>query len=169
MFELVRVLTQSARPERSVEIFFYAGEESGLLGSGEIAEDYKNRNQDVVAVMQLDMTLFPGSGPTMVGLMRDYTSDWLNEYFIELNRIYVGAQTMNDTCGYGCSDHASWHSQGYPAVMPFEASFDGMNHNIHTDRDVIDSRSDFDHAAIYARLAVAFALDLGNSTQRAPN
>lgn len=165
--EALRLLVSQPRTERSIDFFFYAGEESGLLGSAEIAQDFRDRRIDVVGVLQLDMTLFAGSGPLKISSMKDFTSAWMRELVVELVRLYVpGASVTEDECGYGCSDHASWFRRGYATAMPFESNFDDMNHNIHTPRDVIDSRSDFEHAAGFSKLALALALELGNSTAR---
>jgi leucyl aminopeptidase len=169
ILEALRILSQKAQPERTVDFFWYAGEESGLLGSAEIATTYKKNNADVVGVLQLDMTLFPGDGEFTLGSMNDYTSKWLRSYLEELNTRYIKAKIVDDKCGYGCSDHASWHRQGYPALMPFESSFDGMNHNLHTSKDVIDSKSNFNHSAMFSKIAIAIAMDLGNSTLREQN
>jgi leucyl aminopeptidase len=161
-------LERNQAPERTLEFFWYAGEESGLLGSAEIAEDYKNNGRDVVGVLQLDMTLFPGNGELVIGNVSDFTDAWLRDYFVRINDAYLHARLVDDKCGYGCSDHASWHRRGYATLLPFEATTQTMNPDIHTERDLITSRSSFSHSAVFARLAVIFALDLGNSTQRPP-
>lgn len=168
LLEALRVLLQQGQPERSIELFWYAGEEGGLLGSAEIAAQYKAAKRKVVGVLQLDMTLYPGDGPFVLGSMTDFTSPWMRQYLSELNRLYLGAKIVEDQCGYGCSDHASWHRSGYAAIMPFEATFDRMNSNLHTPKDVIDSASHFEHSAMFSRLAVAIAMDLGNSTLTPP-
>ncbi len=168
LIEAVRILAKGEQPERSIEFFWYAGEESGLLGSGEIARSYKSNKADVIGVLQLDMTLFPGDGEFVLGSMNDFTSAWLREYFRGLNEMYIKAKIMEDKCGYGCSDHASWHRQGYPALMPFESSFRRSNRDIHTKNDVINKESNFRHSAMFSKIAVAFALDLANSTLRSP-
>jgi bacterial leucyl aminopeptidase len=169
IMEALRIIShQASAPERTIEFMWYAGEEGGLIGSAEIASDYKAQGKDVVGVLQLDMTLFPGDGAFTLGSMTDFTSAWLRSYFENLNSLYVKAKIVNDKCGYGCSDHASWNRQGYPALMPFESSFDRMNHNLHTAKDVIDSNSNFEHAAVFSKIAVAMALDLGNSELREP-
>jgi leucyl aminopeptidase len=168
LIEAFRILLEQQQPDRSVEIFWYAGEESGLLGSAEIAADYASNKRDVVGVLQLDMTLMPGEGEFVLGSMQDFTSAWLRDRFIGLNQTYIGAKIKTDECGYGCSDHASWYRNGYPTLMPFEATMRTMNHNLHTEKDVIDNRSDFSHSAMFAKIAVAFAMDLANSTDREP-
>jgi leucyl aminopeptidase len=168
LIEALRVVMSKPQPARTVEFFWYAGEESGLLGSAEIASTYKSENKNVIAVMQLDMTLFAGSGEFVIGNMTDFTSAWLHDYFKAVNTTYLHAQVVDDKCGYGCSDHASWHRQGYPALMPFEATMKNMNHNIHTSRDVISATSNFRHSTVFAKLAVVFAMDLANSELHQP-
>ena len=167
LIDVLRVLlTSSKAPDRSIQFYWYAGEESGLLGSAEIASTAKKAALDVVGVLQLDMTLHPGTGEATVASMTDFTSPWLRSFLVQINDLYVKAKFIDDECGYGCSDHASWFRQGYPSVMPFEAAFDDMNSSLHTSQDVINSRSSFTHSLIFAKLALAYALELGNSSLR---
>lgn len=166
VLEVLRVLLTQPQPERTIDLFWYAGEEAGLIGSSEIAETYRNESIDVVGVMQLDMTLFPGEGELIMGDMSDYTNPWLRNYMRTLSDMYVGARWKEDQCGYGCSDHASWYRQGYPTVMPFEATMNTMNDDIHTTQDVISPRLSFKHSEAFAKLALAFVMDLSNSTLR---
>ncbi|WP_415064330.1 M20/M25/M40 family metallo-hydrolase [Bdellovibrio sp.] len=168
LIEALRILMDKPQPQRTVEFFWYAGEESGLLGSAEIAKQYKAEKKDVVAVLQLDMTLFPGSGELVIGSMTDFTSSWLRDYLKAMNETYLHARIVDDKCGYGCSDHASWNRQGYAALMPFEATFSKSNKNIHTSRDVISPESNFKHSAVYTKIALVLALDLANSQARQP-
>jgi bacterial leucyl aminopeptidase len=168
LVEALRILVQQQQPERTIELMWYAGEEGGLLGSAEIARDYKARNRDVIGVLQLDMTFFPGDGEFVIGSMTDFTSAWLRSYLESLNGLYIKARIIDDKCGYGCSDHASWHRQGFPALMPSEATFKKMNRKLHTANDVIDSAASFRHSAIFTKIAIAIAMDLGNSQMRQP-
>lgn len=168
LIEALRILLTQPQPERSIDFFWYAAEEQGLVGSAEIAKSYKAQKADVVAVLQLDMTLFPGSGEFVIGSMTDFTSAWLREYLRALNDTYLHAKVVDDKCGYGCSDHASWNRQGYPTLMPFEATFRGSNRNIHSAKDVISPESNFKHSMLYTKIALVMAMDLGNSTARQP-
>jgi leucyl aminopeptidase len=167
LLEALRIVIAQGQPARSIEFFWYAGEEGGLIGSSEIAQNYRKEGRNVIGVLQLDMTLFPGEGELVMGDMTDFTHPWLRTYLKTLSDHYVGARWREDSCGYGCSDHASWHRQGYPTVMPFEAGFNSMNQNIHSADDVISPALNFKHSAAFAKLAVAFALDLGNSNIKA--
>jgi leucyl aminopeptidase len=168
LVEALRILLSKSQPERTIEFFWYAGEEGGLIGSAEIAQSYKTQGAKVVAVLQLDMTLFPGAGAMTLGSMTDYTSSWLRSYLETINGLYIKAGITPDRCGYGCSDHASWHRQGYPTLMPFESTMGGRNRAIHTDGDILDSRLNFEHSAIFTKIAVVMAMDLGNSTLTEP-
>lgn len=168
LIEALRIMMSKQQPQRTVEFFWYAGEESGLLGSAEIAKQYKAEKRDVIAVLQLDMTLFAGSGELVIGSMTDFTSAWLRDYVKAANETYIHARIVDDKCGYGCSDHASWNRQGYPAVMPFEATFRQSNKNIHTSRDLISPDSNFRHSAAYTKIALVMGMDLANSESRQP-
>jgi leucyl aminopeptidase len=60
--EVIRVLLGSGyQPRRTIEFMAYAAEEVGLRGSQAIAQQYKRQRQQVVGVLQLDMTAFQGS------------------------------------------------------------------------------------------------------------
>lgn len=168
LLEALRVVLQQPQPQRTVEFMWYAGEESGLLGSAEIAQAYKAANKNVIAVLQLDMTSFAGSGANTIASMTDFTSPWLRDYIKAINETYLNVTILDDKCGYGCSDHASWHKQGYPAVMPTEAKFDNMFKQIHTENDVINSQTNFEHSLIFSKIALIMAMDLSNSTMSQP-
>ncbi|MBY0554956.1 M20/M25/M40 family metallo-hydrolase [bacterium] len=166
LLEAMRVALTKEQPQRTLEFMWYAGEESGLLGSAEIAEAYKVEKRNVIAVLQLDMTMFPGDGEFKITSITDFTSPWLRDYMKALNTTYLNIEILDDKCGYGCSDHASWNRRGFPAVFPTEAKFNSMFQYIHTDKDVISSVMSFEHSLVFSKIALAMALDLGNSTQR---
>ncbi len=164
---LRQILIANWQPERSLEFFWYAGEEGGLIGSTEIAKSYSSQKKDVVAVMQLDMTLFPGSGKFVMTSIEDYTHPGLRVYLEELNKKYTQYTILKgDKCGYACSDHASWHSQGFASVYPFESHSDKMNFDLHTEEDVLSEKTDPEHSAAFAKLALVFMMDLSQSTFR---
>jgi leucyl aminopeptidase len=168
LIEALRVLVARGPAERTIEFYWYAGEESGLLGSAEIARAYKAANKDVVGALQLDMTMFPGSGQLVIGNVDDFTSPWLRAYLVAMNDTYLGVRLIPDRCGYACSDHASWYRQGYPTLMPFESDTANMNRQIHTANDVISAQTSFAHAAVFAKIAVVMGMDLANSSARQP-
>jgi leucyl aminopeptidase len=160
--EVARVLlAQDYRPARTIQFVAYAAEEVGLVGSQQLAKSYKQRGIDVVGALQLDMTNYQGSDKD-IWLMKDFTSAAQNQFLIELIETYVGATWGLDACGYACSDHASWTRIGVPASMPFESRMNQRNKHIHTGRDTLEtSGNNAAHAAKFARLGAAYAIELG--------
>lgn len=161
--EIVKILIDhSYRPQKTIKFMAYAAEEVGLLGSKEISNSFKTQNINVVGVLQLDMTNYKGTKNLDIVLMRDYTNDDQNQFIGKLIDSYIPDINWGyDKCGYGCSDHASWHAAGYPASMPFEARMSDMNKNIHTGRDTVESLGkNANHAAKFAKMGVAYVVEL---------
>ena len=159
--EVARVLLASDfQPERTIKFMGYAAEEVGLRGSLSIAKDFKKRNVDVVGVLQLDMTNYQGSAAD-IWIITDFTNHAQNTFLTKLIETYVGATWGFDKCGYACSDHASWHRNGFAASMPFESRSREMNRSIHTDKDTLErSSNNAAHAIKFARLGTAYAIEL---------
>jgi len=158
-------LATGEQPKRTIKFIGYAAEEVGLRGSGEIATLAANNNDKVLAVMQLDMTGYIG-GPEDIVFMDDYTDSGLNTYLTQLLDVYQPSVNYAfSTCGYGCSDHASWHNNGYPAAMPFESKMNAYNPHIHSANDTPDKLdATTEHALNFAKLATSFAIEMGFNT-----
>jgi leucyl aminopeptidase len=123
--EIVRVaLADGWKPKRTIKFMGYAAEEVGLRGSAAIANRFRSDGIHVVGVLQLDMTNYKDGAPYDMQLISDNSNTALNTYFGELFDEYLlplGLVRSTVACGYGCSDHASWTSAGFPAGMMFEA------------------------------------------------
>ncbi len=93
----------------------------------------------------------------------DYADQGLTGYLAQLLDAYLPQIRYGyDSCGYGCSDHASWHNQGYPAAMPFEPRFNDYNPKIPTAQDTLqNSDPSAAHALKFAQLATSFAIEMG--------
>lgn len=161
--ETIRVaMENNYKPERTIKFISYAAEEVGLLGSKEIARNFKANGKNVVGVMQLDMTNHKGSRNLDIVFMNDYTNASQNEFMGKLIDRYVKVPWGYSKCGYGCSDHASWHTEGYPASMPFESTMEEINRKIHTSNDTLDnSNGNAFHALNFSKLASAFLVEMG--------
>jgi leucyl aminopeptidase len=162
--EILRVLVQNDfKPKRTIQLMAYAAEEVGLLGSKEIANSYKTKNQKVVGVIQFDMTNVKSTPNLDIVMMTDYTNRAQNEFLGKLIDEYVKVSWGYSKCGYGCSDHASWTNAGYPASMPFESTMEDLNRNIHTTKDLLDvSGNNADHAEKFSKLGIAFLVEMAN-------
>ncbi|MFL5785165.1 MAG: M28 family metallopeptidase [Bacteriovoracaceae bacterium] len=162
--EVIRILmNNNFKPRRTVQFMGYAAEEAGLLGSKDVAAAYKASGKKVVGVIQFDMTLYKGTKEKDIVMMSDYTNAAQNEFIGKLIDEYVKVPWGYSKCGYGCSDHASWTNNGYPASIPFESTMEDINHNIHTERDTIENAGgDAKHAAKFAKLGLSWVVELAN-------
>jgi leucyl aminopeptidase len=160
--ETLRAIVASGfKPKRTIKFIGYAAEEVGLRGSKAIAQDYKNQGVNVVGVVQFDMVSYKGTANKDIVFMTDYTNSGQNTFMTQLIDTYLSDINYGyDQCGYGCSDHASWHNQGYPASMPFESNMSDYNSSIHT---ASDSSFNSAHALKFARLSATFVAELAKS------
>jgi bacterial leucyl aminopeptidase len=164
--EVLRIAMASGwKPKRTVKFMGYAGEEVGLRGSNAIAQSYKTAAANVVAVMQLDMTNYRSGSVADMRLVTDYSNVDMKTFLTNLFDTYLaplGLTRGTYTCGYGCSDHASWTSAGYPSAMFFEAGTGGTsgssyNPYIHTANDTLANMANSaQNSAKFAQLGLAF-------------
>ncbi|CAE6418029.1 unnamed protein product [Rhizoctonia solani] len=164
VMEIFRVLVSSNfKPTRNIEFHFYSGEEAGLLGSQAIAANYKSTGKSIYAMLNLDMTGYFKPGTTeAITLITDNTDSGLNTFVRSLVNSYSRLPVATSTCGYGCSDHATWARQGFPAAFPFEASLSNDNPNIHSASDTTSvSGFSWSHSLEFAKIGLAFAYELG--------
>ena len=172
----IATITEAARalfevgfiPNRTIEVMAYAAEEIGLVGSAEIAQQYANNNVNVIAAVQFDMTNYNGSAND-VSFITDFTDSTLNSFLMQLADHYnaTGAHEITygtSLCNYGCSDHASWTSEGYMSAFPFEANFGQHNPNIHSPNDTYGISGTADHAAKFAKLCAEYLIETAKSS-----
>ena len=159
--EVLRALVEGGyRPAKTIKFIAFAAEEAGLLGSGEIAAAFKRDGVRVEGMLNLDMVNYKGSQGDIY-FVTDHTSAGQNAFLGGLIDAYLGYSWGEFKCGYGCSDHASWTKNGYPASTPFETLFKEHNPFIHTANDTLaNSGGDASHAFKFARLGVAYAVEL---------
>ncbi|NQZ06694.1 MAG: pre-peptidase C-terminal domain-containing protein [Algicola sp.] len=110
------------------------------------------------------MTNYAGSSDDIV-FMTDYVSSAQNAYITGILDEYLPEINYSfDSCGYGCSDHASWYASGYPASMPFEATMNTMNPYLHTINDTLANMdTSGNHALNFAKMGLAYAIELANA------
>lgn len=159
--EILRAaLANGYTPARTVKIMAYAAEEVGLRGSGDLAQAAVNNGDNIIGVLQLDMTNYQGSTQD-IWLMQDYTNAAQNTFVENLIDTYTGATRSTSSCGYGCSDHASWHNRGFATSMPFESHMNDYNPHIHTANDTLaNSGGNATHALKFAKLGASYMIEL---------
>ncbi len=168
--EVIRIAMASGwKPKRTVKFMGYAAEEVGLRGSNAIAQRFRTDNVNVVGVLQLDMTNYKSGNVADMRIVTDYSNAALRAFFAELFDAYLlplGMTRGTYACGYGCSDHASWTSAGFPAVMLFEAGnesgawFPGY----HTENDTLAGMGDSAlNTTKFAKFGLAFLGELAKT------
>ena len=163
--EVIRVALASGwQPKRTVKFMGYAAEEVGLRGSNAIAQSFKAQGKHVVGVLQLDMTNYAVGASNDMQLITDNSNAGLQQLVRDVFDEYLaplGLTRGTYTCGYGCSDHASWTSAGYPAAMMFEA---GFNNDIHTPDDTLANMGGNASPSVpLARLGLGFLGELAKT------
>ncbi|PVH78862.1 peptidase family M28 [Cadophora sp. DSE1049] len=157
ILEAFRVLATSGfKPTNTLEFHFYAGEEGGLLGSAAIFANYRTAGKRVLAMLNQDMTGYSPGGKPVV--FTDYTNAALNTYMRLIVRQYTGITAGTSSCGYGCSDHASATSNGFPASFVHEDTMDGSSPYIHTANDAY-STIQWDAVLRHIKLTLGFLVE----------
>jgi len=158
IIEMARVLLAgNYTNNRNIQFQFYAAEEAGLLGSQAIAQKYAADGVDVYAMLQFDMVGFVSNGRPPV-LITDFVSGPLTTCLRNIS-VQLGHNWGTGTCGYACSDHASWTRAGYRSSFPFEQEMSQINRAIHTVNDKIDLLTP-SHAKLFIELGVASIIRL---------
>ncbi|KAL2178211.1 uncharacterized protein P884DRAFT_241256 [Thermothelomyces heterothallicus CBS 202.75] len=156
LLEALRVLAEDGfKPKNTLEFHFYAGEEGGLLGSQAVFSNYKSAGKSVLAVVNQDMAGYSPSGK--LSIYTDYVDSALTAYTRIVATAYVGS-TTSDTCGYGCSDHASARSNGFPAAYVCDERMDTSSPYIHTPNDAYSTIM-WDAVLRHAKFTVAFLVE----------
>jgi hypothetical protein len=131
--------------QRTVRFVFFTGEEQGLYGSAAYAGASSAAGENIVAVLNLDMIAWDKTGGPVVNLyLRQaanpgYASDLqIAETFAGVVAAYglsakISPKFIAD--GSGESDHASFWSKGYPAILLIEDDWYDFNSVYHTAND----------------------------------
>ena len=156
-FEIFRVLmANGVRPERTIEIHGYAAEEMGLVGSQDVARNYKAAGKNIITMVQHDMNLYKDAGaPDKIWFVTNNTVDTFNDALGALIDKYVGVQWGKKGLSGGDSDHTSWRRQGFVTSFPFENP-SSYNHRIHTSGDSLDNAGAMTQVAAFAKLGIAY-------------
>ncbi|KXN68646.1 Zn-dependent exopeptidase [Conidiobolus coronatus NRRL 28638] len=143
-------------PQRTIEFQFYAAEEVGLKGSRAIARSYRQAGKNVVAMLQQDMVGYKPANVNTISVKTDYSDPQLVNFISTLITTYTKHPVKRDSCGYACSDHASFNESGYKAAIQSETV---LARGYHTERDVI-SDMDFEYFKEFCKVATGFAIEL---------
>ena len=99
LIEIFRALIAADfQPSTPVEFPWYSGEEAGLLGSQDIARNYKSEDTSIKAFLELDMTAYFAPGTKeVIALEADYIDSGLNSFLKQLVDTYSTLDWAMDT------------------------------------------------------------------------
>ena len=163
--EVIRIaLAGGWKPRRTVKFMGYAAEEVGLRGSHAIAQSFRAQGLNVVGALQLDMTNYAAGSTYAMRLMTDYSNPAMQQFVTSLFDAYLaplGLTRATTTCGYACSDHASWTAAGYPSAMMAEPTFFTR---LHTTTDTLPYMGNSANTSVnFAKLGLAFVGELAKT------
>lgn len=164
--EVIRIaLANGWKPRRTVKFMGYAAEEVGLRGSNAIAKSFRAQGKNVVGVLQLDMTNYRGGEAVDMRVITDFGNVALSAHMAAIFDAYLaplGHTRGSYACGYGCSDHASWTSAGFPSAMMFEAS---LFPNIHKTSDTLPAMGNNALSSVaFGKLGLAFVAEMAKTS-----
>jgi len=142
-------------PKRTIEFQWYAAEEVGLRGSQAIAEAYAEKGVKVHSMMNLDVVGY-NRGQTEIGVNTDYVNPSLTAFIKLAIEEYLDFTWVNRSCGYACSDHASFTEVGYRTACPAESI---LHPDMHTVLDTID-QVNFVQVKEFTKLALAYLIEI---------
>lgn len=153
----------------SLEFHFYAAEEMGSLGSINVFNEYRKQNNEIVAMLQQDMTGYIEKSLEFgyeehFGIITDYSSKSLMSFTKRIITEYCTIPYLETTCNKICSDHISALMFGYPSVYVLESKVDLSNPFIHSTQDTIE-HINFSHMLQHVKLTLAFAIELSISDE----
>jgi leucyl aminopeptidase len=159
--EVFRVLMENNyHPATSIEIHGYAAEEIGLVGSKEMAEEYRRTNKNVLSMVQFDMNAYANNHPKIT-FVSNGTDSSLNRQLQDLVSHYNSIPAATGFLMFGSSDHAAWAGQGFPVAFPTEDPF-GFNRKIHTPDDTLANINSPKQIEEFGKLGVAYLMDFSD-------
>jgi len=152
-----------------VKFICFSAEEWGLYGSKDYAQEARQRGEDIIAVINLDMIAYTDSIPEDLDIISNQASEWLADRFFSSSIAYTTldiSKIVNPT--FVWSDHSSFWDRGYSAILGIEDIYIS-NPYYHTTNDTIDTLNlDFITEAAKASLATAADLAQPVSTPQTP-
>ncbi|KAF8841016.1 Zn-dependent exopeptidase [Paxillus ammoniavirescens] len=140
----------------NVELVAFAGEEQGLLGSNAYAKELRAQGANLTLMIQADMIGYHAPGePAQLGLPMYVGTPEVADLVAKIAAIYSPELTVGYSAAC-CSDHQSFHQQGYPATQVFERAGPIADPMYHNSGDISDRRG-YDLSQVRSISKVQFA------------
>ncbi|KAI0772469.1 Zn-dependent exopeptidase [Trametes elegans] len=147
---------KDVRFRKNIQIVAFAGEEQGLYGSRYYAQELREKNANLTLMIQADMLAYHAPGePPQLGLPDIIGTPEVTQLVANLSAIYSPELKVGFTPAC-CSDHQSFHGQGFPATQVFERAGPIADPFYHNSGDLSD-RENYDFEQIKSIAKVQFA------------
>ncbi|MDA9951558.1 M20/M25/M40 family metallo-hydrolase [Oligoflexaceae bacterium] len=165
LLEIFRVIAdRNLSFTRAIEFHFYAAEEIGLIGSGDIAQVYREQGRKIGAMVQFDMTGYSPDGSSQTIYFPDNdTSINLRRFGKDLLNTYLDGDFGEGTIVGGTSDHASFAAEGFETLFPFEHPVN-FNKNLHTAEDTLANLNNPKQMVRFSAFGLAYAAHFAGLT-----
>ena len=159
--------------ERTLRFALFTGEEQGLYGSEACAAAADAANDNLVAVLNLDMLAWDGNADKALHLYVQPGSSGEQDIaatFTNVVRVYglnagLAAEIVVEASDW--SDHYSFSAHGFPAVCAIEEDVDDFNPYYHTTNDTL-ARLNLPYFTWFAKAVAGTAAHLARPSQRLP-
>ncbi len=162
--EAARVLALGGPWEHTLRFICFSAEEYGLIGSEYSAQQSYIAGEDIIAMLNTDMSAYrAGSDTRDVDFVLDNSSPALADFCHTVGALYVpGWASKTGSLSGGTSDHQSYNDYGFPAIFYFE-DVDQYSPYIHTASDAHPhSTNDFNLSEMIVKGIVAVAATLAD-------
>ena len=151
------------RPRRTLQFIVYAGEEVGLIGSEEIAKNYRDGHAKVIGVLNFDMTSFKGSDDLDLVVVghKETTDEKQNQFLGRLLDAYLPQVRWESPPELRGSDHTAWNEMGFAASMLTDSRRKDVNKHVHSIEDTLENTGgNAEHSVNFAKLGLAYIVEL---------
>ncbi|KAK6336759.1 Leucine aminopeptidase 1 [Orbilia javanica] len=177
IFQTLLLIPTTSNPhlpfKNTIEFHFYAAEESGLWGSAEVFSSYNKMYKPIHSVLTFDTIgrppppQSPPQKNKQIGIVADFLLPEFKQYIELLIKEYTNPNidSVETSCGYACSDHASAVRFGYPGALltsgRLEDVIDGkvLDYS-HSGGDTME-KLDLGLIVEFVRFGVAWCVELG--------
>jgi len=146
--------------DRTLRFVAFSAEEGGIYGSSHYAAESARKNEDIVAVINIDMIGYVNQEPENIDIFANEKSAWLLDAITNHAPVYAPElfiyRIINDK--YDGSDHGPFWYNGYPAIC-FMEDYYPSNQFYHSPKDTLDTIN-FPFFLNTVRLAVAGLAEL---------
>jgi Zn-dependent M28 family amino/carboxypeptidase len=158
VMEIARILA-GYQFDYTIRFIAFSAEEWGLYGSKHYAQAARQRGENILGVINLDMIAYADALPEDLNLFVNDRSDWLGSKYVAAATRYAPLDiTKTINASVTGSDHSPFWDQGYSALLGIEDS-PLRNPNYHKPTDTIDTLT-LDVAAAITKASLAAVAEL---------